>query len=54
MLHQQLAAAVEQLGKIAPAMLRLEDIGLVDAHPGQRAALAGNLVTKLRELLLAR
>ena len=43
-LHQQLAPALEQLGERAPAVGRVEDVVLLDAHPGQRAALAGDLV----------
>ena len=53
-LHQQLAAAVEQVGERAPALGRVEDVVLVDAHPRQRAALAGDLVAQARQFLLAR
>ncbi len=53
MLHQQLAAAVEQLGQRAPALGCVEDVVLGDALPGQRAARAGDLVAQVRELLLA-
>ena len=53
-LHQQLAAAFEQLGERAPALGRVEDVVLVDAHPRQRAALAGDLVAQARQLLFVR
>ena len=53
-LHQQLAAAFEQLGERALALGRVEDVVLVDAHPRQRAAFAGDLVAQVRQLLLAR
>ena len=45
---------VEQIGERAPALGRVEDVVLVDAHPGQGAALAGDLVAQVRQLLLAR
>jgi len=53
-LHHQLAAAFEQLGQRAPALGPVEDVVLLDAHPRQRAAFAGDLVAQARQLLLAR
>ncbi len=53
-LHQQLAAALEQVGERARALGRVEDVVLLDAHPGQRAALAGDLVAQAGQFLLAR
>ena len=53
-LHQQLAAAFEQVGERAPALGRVEDVVLLDAHPRQRAALAGDLVAQARQFLFAR
>ena len=53
-LHQQLAPAFEQVGERAPALGRVEDVVLLDAHPRQRAALAGDLVAQARQFLLAR
>src|SRR5580700_4417319 len=53
-LHQQLAVAVEQIGQRAPAHRRVERVGLVDPHAGQRPALACDLVTEAGQLLLAR
>eukprot|EP01136_Pigoraptor_vietnamica_P030119 Opistho-1_new@88919 len=53
-LHQQLASAFKQLGERAPAFQSFEDIVLLDAHPGQRTALARDLVAQLRQFLLAR
>ena len=53
-LHQQLAAAFEQLGERAPTLGPVEDVVLIDAHPRQRAALAGDLVAQARQLLLVR
>jgi len=53
-LHQQLAATVKQFGERAPALGRVENVVLVDAHPRQRAALAGDLVAQVRQLLFAR
>jgi hypothetical protein len=40
-LHQQLAAAVEQVGQRATAHRRVEFVGLVDPHPGQRSGRSG-------------
>lgn len=51
LLHQQLAAAVEKFGKRARALGRVEDIVLVDAHPGQRAPLGGEPVAQMRQFL---
>jgi hypothetical protein len=53
-LHQQLAPPFEQLAERAPTLGRVEDVALVDAHPRQRAALAGDLVAQGRQLLFAR
>ena len=53
-LHQQLAAAFEQLGEGAPPFGCIEDVLLVDALPRQRAALAGDLVAQMRQLPFAR
>jgi hypothetical protein len=53
-LHQKLAVAIEQLGQRARALGRFEHIVLVDAHPRQSAALAGNLVAQARQLLFTR
>ena len=53
-LHQQLAAAVEQVGQRAPAHRRVERVGLVDPHPGQRPALARDLVAEAGQLLFVR
>ena len=53
-LDQQLAAAVEQVGERAPAVGRVEDVVLVDTHPRQRAALAGDWSLQARQFLLVR
>jgi hypothetical protein len=53
-LHQQLAAAVEQVGQRATAHRRVEFVGLVDPHPGQRSALARDLVAEAGQPLLVR
>ena len=53
-LHQQLPAIFEQLGECAPALGRVENVVLIDAHPRQRAALAGYLVAQARQLLFVR
>jgi hypothetical protein len=53
-LHQELAAALEQLGQRAPALGPVEGVALLDAHPRQRAALAGDPVAQVRQLLLVR
>src|SRR3989442_10648333 len=50
-LHQQLMAALEQLGERALALGPVEDVVLLDALPRQRAALAGDLVAQSRQLL---
>jgi hypothetical protein len=54
MLHQELAAAFKQVGERSPALLRIEQIVLLQAHPRQRAALARDLVAEPRQLLLVR
>jgi hypothetical protein len=43
-LHEQLPAAVEQVGKRAPALRRFENRVFIDVNPGERAAPAGDLV----------
>src|SRR6266403_1451604 len=53
-LHQQLAATSEQFGERAPALGRVENVVLIDAHPRQRAALASDLVAEARQLLFVR
>src|SRR3546814_3698741 len=53
-LHQQLPAALEQVGKAAPALGCVENVILVDAHPRQRAALAGDPVTQVRQFFFLR
>src|SRR3546814_12742666 len=53
-LHQQLPAALEQVGKAAPALGCVENVILVDAHPRQRAALAGAPVTQVRQFFFLR
>jgi hypothetical protein len=53
-LHEQLPTTVEQVGERAPAHWRVERVGLVDPHPGQRPALARDLVAEAGQLLLVR
>jgi hypothetical protein len=53
-LYQQLVAAIEQVGQRTPAHRRVEHIGLVDPHSGQRLALARSLVAEAGQLLFAR
>jgi len=53
-LHQQLPATFEQVRERAPALGCVENVVLVDPHPRQRAALAGDLVAQARQFLFAR
>lgn len=50
----RLPAAVEQRGEHPPALGRVEEVGLLDAYPRQRAAPARELVAQARQLLFAR
>src|SRR3546814_4660539 len=43
-----------QVGKAAPALGCVENVILVDAHPRQRAALAGDPVTQVRQFFFLR
>jgi hypothetical protein len=52
-LHDQLAAPLEQLRQGARAVRGVEHVGLGDVHPGQRTALAGDLVLQAGEVFLA-
>ena len=54
MLHHELVPTVEQVDERPAALRRIEQIGLVEPYPGQRAPLGGDLVVQLREFLLAR
>src|SRR5579883_3491744 len=48
----ELAAAMKQIGKGALAIRSLEDVGLLDFHPWQMAALLSKLVELVRHLFL--
>jgi hypothetical protein len=50
---EQLGAAVEELGQGLPPAVRLEDVLLLDRHPGQLLARAGELVALPHVVLLA-
>src|SRR3954447_27005619 len=50
---EQLGAAVEELGKGLLPAVRLEDVLLLELHPGQLLAPAGELVSLPHVLLLA-
>jgi hypothetical protein len=52
MIDQELRAPLEEVGERGLPDVGVEAIGLVDANPGQRLALAGDLVASVRELLL--
>src|SRR4029450_6875593 len=54
MLDEELAASVEQIGQCHLALRRVEDVLLLDLHPGQRTALGGQSVARPRQLLLLR
>ena len=49
--HDQLRTAVEQVGERGFALLGVEDVVLVDAHPRQLSPLAGEVVVQARQLL---
>jgi hypothetical protein len=51
-IHDQLAAAVEQLGERLFAVRAVEGVLLVDFHPGQLASLARERITLTCERLL--
>jgi hypothetical protein len=51
--HEQLRAAVEQLGQRLGALVGLELVVLLDAHPRQLAPCAGELVALTHVRLLA-
>jgi hypothetical protein len=51
---EELAATVEQIGQGHLAVRRVEDVRLLDLHPGQRATLGGEPVAEPGELLLSR
>ena len=51
-LHDELAAAVEQIGERLPAVGPIEDVRLVDADPGQLPAQLRDLVAAPRQVLL--
>ena len=53
MVHDELRAAVEQLGKRPAPVRRVEDVLLLDLDPGQRLAFAGDIVAQAGQLLLA-
>ena len=52
MVHEELAAAVEQLGQGPLAALGVEDVLLVDLYPGQRAAGTTQVVPRVGECAL--
>src|SRR6185503_12782529 len=52
LLHDELRAAAEQVGERGTAVRPVEDIRLVDAHPGQLPAQARDLVGAARQVLL--
>src|SRR5262249_61623890 len=51
MIDDKLRAAREQVGERLPAVRPVEDVRLGDAHPGQLAPLAAELVAQPREVL---
>src|SRR6185437_2572324 len=52
MVDKELRAAAEQVGQRLAPLFRVEAIRLVESDPGQRLALAGDLVAAPRQLLL--
>jgi hypothetical protein len=50
---EQLGATVEELRQRPRSLLRFEPVLLLDGHPGQLAALPGELIPHPRVLLLA-
>lgn len=52
-IDDQLAAAIEEIGKRFPAGRRIENIVFLDLHPGQGHALRIDAIAQMRCLLLA-
>ncbi|NYJ15087.1 hypothetical protein GGI64_006192 [Rhizobium leguminosarum] len=51
MIDQKLAAAVKEIGERLLSLGRVEDVILIDLHPGQRQPFGVDAVAQLRRLL---